>query len=165
MVRKVIRKRTNCIRCGEYKACRNAIYGFVCYKCLEPDDVVLCSECGKPKRYGLFPVLRSADGHIIRKSFCDECNRKLGRHKYKKPRKNKNKFHNIVHVIKVLESLYIVDNIEEPVNVKKDQSGKVIINMKDVMKVFARSELNPKLLTETEKELYKSVLRGKWEVL
>ena len=156
MVRKVIRKRTNCIRCGEYKACRNVIYGFVCFKCLEPDDVVLCSECGKPKRYGLFPVLRSADGHIIRKSFCDECNRKLGRHKYKKPRKNKNK---------VLKSLYIVDNIEEPVNVKKDQSGNVIINMKDVMKVFARSERNPKLLTETEKELYKSVLRGKWEVL
>jgi len=150
MVRKVIRKWTNCIRCGEYKACRNAIYAFVCFKCLEPDDVVLCSECGKPKRYGLFPVLRSAEGHIIRKSFCDECNRKLGRHKYKKPRKNKNN---------------IVDNIEKPVNVKKDQSGNVIINMKDVMKVFARFKLNPKLLTETEKELYKSVLRGKWEVL
>ena len=63
------------------------------------------------------------------------------------------------------KSLYIVDNIEEPVNVKKDPSGNVIINMKDVMKVFARAERNPKLLTETEKELYKSVLRGKWEVL
>ena len=158
MVRKVIRKRTNCIRCGEYKACRNAIYGFVCFKCLEPDDVVLCSECGKPKRYGLFPVLRSADGHIIRKSFCDECNRK-------KPRKNKKRIPPLIVRIMKLKSLYFVDNIEEPVNVKKDQSGKVIINMKDVMKVFGRSELNPKLLTENEKELYKSVLRGKWEVL
>jgi len=144
--------RTFCGRCGRNATCKETRNGYICYRCIKDTDRIKCQLCLQYKRYEEFPILRTIDGKTVRKSVCKSC-------------------YDLVHMMEIRERLQgleisnktkeIRERLQSPINYAKDKF-EATVPLLEALKLCARFEYDPKILTNEETKILTNIREGRW---